>query len=155
MTVSRWATRQGGFWNEQQWVSGDFNGDGRDDLAKAFNDNGLASIDVHPSSGSSFGIQRWATKQSGFWNEQKWLSGDFNGDGRDDLAKAFNDNGLASIDVHPSSSSSFGIQRWATRQGGFWNEQQWASGDFTADGRDDFTKAFNDNGLVSIDVHRL
>ncbi|MFN6565798.1 hypothetical protein, partial [Dendronalium sp. ChiSLP03b] len=82
-------------------------------------------------------------------------SGDFNGDGRDDLAKAFNDNGLASIDVHPSSGSSFGIQRWATRQGGFWNEQQWASGDFTGDGRDDFTKAFNDNGLVSIDVHRL
>ncbi|UBF30433.1 matrixin family metalloprotease (plasmid) [Kovacikia minuta CCNUW1] len=152
-TIQRWATGQGGFWDRQQWLAGDFNGDGRDDLAKAFNDNGLASIDVHPSTGSSFAIQRWATGQGGFWDTQQWLVGDFNGDGRDDLAKAFNDNGLASIDVHLSTGSSFTIQRWATGQGGFWDTQQWLVGDFNGDGRDDLAKAFNDNGLASIDVH--
>ncbi len=99
----RWATRQGGFWNTQQWLSGDFNGDGKDDFAKVFNDGGLASIDVHLSSGSGFSFSRWATRQGGFWDAQKWLSGDFNGDGKDDFAKVFNDGGLASIDVHLSS----------------------------------------------------
>ena len=98
--MQRWATRQGGFWDTQQWVVGDFNGDGKDDMGKAFNDGGLGSIDVHLSIGSGFTMQRWATRQGGFWDTQQWLSGDFNGNGKDEFAKAFNDGGLGSIDVH-------------------------------------------------------
>ncbi|XHR84565.1 MAG: matrixin family metalloprotease [Gloeotrichia echinulata GP01] len=112
LTMQRWATRQGGFSDAQQWLSGDFNGDGKDDVAKAFNDGGLGSIDVHVSNGSSFTMQRWATRQGGFSDAQQWLSGDFNGDGKDDVAKAFNDGGLGSIDVHVSNGSSFTMQRW-------------------------------------------
>ncbi|BAY27612.1 hypothetical protein NIES2100_74370 [Calothrix sp. NIES-2100] len=151
--IGRWATRQGEFWGTQKWLTGDFNGDGKDDLAKAFNDGGLASIDVYLSNGGGFASQRWATRQGGFWEAQKWLAGDFNGDGKDDLAKAFDDGGLASIDVHLSNGGGFGIERWATRQGGFWNTQQWLTGDFNGNGMDDFAKAFNDAGLASIDTH--
>jgi hypothetical protein len=50
-----------------------------------FNDGGLASIDVHLSTGGSFGAQRWATRQGGFWDLQKWVAGDFNGDGVRDI----------------------------------------------------------------------
>ncbi|MCF2147559.1 S8 family serine peptidase [Desmonostoc muscorum LEGE 12446] len=152
-TNGRWATGQGGFWNDQKWLAGDFNGDGEDDLANVFNDNGLGSIDVHLSNGGSFTIERWGTGQGGFWNDQKWVVGDFNGDGLDDLAKVFNDNNQASIDVHLSNGSSFTMQRWATKQGGFWNAQKWLAGDFNGDGRDDFANVFNDNGLGSIDVY--
>ncbi|MEH2276533.1 MAG: hypothetical protein V7K40_17500 [Nostoc sp.] len=73
---------------------------GKDDLVNIFNDGGLASIDAHLSNGKSFDIQRWATGQGGFWDTQKWLVGDFNADGRDDLVNVFNDGGLASIDAH-------------------------------------------------------
>jgi hypothetical protein len=69
-------------------------------VAKAFNDGGLADIDVHPSTGAAFGIQRWATRQGGFWDLQQWVAGDWNGNGARDLAKAFNDGGLADLDVH-------------------------------------------------------
>jgi len=151
--IARWATRQGGFWDAQKWVAGDFNGDGKDDLAKSFYDGGLASIDVHLSSGGTFGIARWATRQGGFWDAQKWVAGDFNGDGKDDLAKSVFDGGLASIDVHLSSGGSFGIARWATRQGGFWDAQKWVAGDFNGEGKDDLAKSFYDGGLASIDVH--
>jgi hypothetical protein len=100
--MQRWATKQGGFWDAQQWLVGDFNGDGRDDMGKAFNDGGAGSLDVHLSSGSRFTMERWATKQGGFWDTQQWLAGDFNGDRLDDMGKAFNDGGAASLDVHLS-----------------------------------------------------
>jgi Ca2+-binding RTX toxin-like protein len=122
-------------------------------MAKVFNDGGLASIDVHLSSGGEFTLQRWATQQGGFWDAQKWTTGDFNADGRDDMAKAFNDSHLASIDVHLSTSSGFTFQRSATQQGGYWDAQKWVAGDFNGDGVDEMAKAFNDSHLASIDTH--
>ncbi|MBX9254521.1 S8 family serine peptidase [Desmonostoc muscorum CCALA 125] len=103
--MKRWATGQGGFGNAQKWLVGDFNGDEKDDFANVFNDSNQASIDVHLSNGSRFNHERWATGQGGFWNEQKWLAGDFNGDGLDDLANVFNDNNQASIDVYFANNS--------------------------------------------------
>ncbi len=148
-----WATQQGGFSEDQKWLTGDFNGDGRDDLANVFNEANQASIDVHLSNGNSFTNQRWATQQGGFWNEQKWLAGDFNSDGQDDLGNVFNEANQASIDVHLSNGNSFTNQRWATQQGGFWNEQKWLAGDFNGDGKDDLANVFNEANQVSIDVH--
>ncbi|WP_099072070.1 S8 family serine peptidase [Nostoc linckia] len=148
-----WATQQGGFSEDQKWLAGDFNGDGRDDLANVFNEANQASIDVHLSNGNSFTNQRWATQQGGFWNEQKWLAGDFNSDGQDDLANVFNEANQASIDVHLSNGNSFTNQQWATQQGGFWNEQKWLAGDFNGDGKDDLANVFNEANQASIDVH--
>ncbi|MBW4458306.1 MAG: hypothetical protein KME55_40150, partial [Nostoc indistinguendum CM1-VF10] len=101
LNIQRRATGQGGFWDTQKWLAGDFNADGKDDLVNVFNDGGgLANIDAHLSNGESFGIQRWATGQGGFWDTQKWLAGDFNADGKDDLVNVFNDGGgLANIDA--------------------------------------------------------
>ncbi|MEH1844671.1 MAG: hypothetical protein V7L25_06595 [Nostoc sp.] len=151
--IQRWATGQGWFWDTQKWLVGDFNADGKDDLVNIFDDGGLASIDIHLSNGESFDSQRWATGQGGFWDTQKWLVGDFNADGKDDLVNVFNDGGLASIDTHLSNGESFDSQRWATGQGGFWDTQKWLVGDFNADGKDDLVNVFNDGGLASIDIH--
>jgi hypothetical protein len=153
MQLQRWATRQGGFWSTQQWLIGDFNGDGKLEPAKAFNDGGMGSVDVHVSNGSSFAIQRWATQQGGYWDTQRWLAGDFNGDGKTDVAKAFSDGGLISIDAHISNGSSFAIQRWETQRGGFSDTQKWLAGDFNGDGKADLANVFNDGGQISIDVH--
>jgi hypothetical protein len=65
-----------------------------------FDDSDQISIDVHRSTGSSFTNGRWATQQGGFWDAQKWLAGDFDGDGLTDLANVFDDLSSASIDVH-------------------------------------------------------
>ncbi|OBQ06578.1 hypothetical protein [Anabaena sp. AL09] len=98
--MERWATSQGGYWDGQKWFVGDFDGDGKDDMGKAFNDNGLASIDFHISTGKGFIMHRAATRQGGFWPEQQWFVGDFDGDGRDEPGKVFSANGLASMDVY-------------------------------------------------------
>jgi hypothetical protein len=154
-----WARQQGGYWNEQQWVAGDFNGDGATDLAKVFNDNWLASVDVHLTGLRGFTMALWERQAGGFWDTQKWIAGDFNGDGYDDLANVFSEGGLVSIDVHVSSGSSFTITRWVTQQGVFDDGQRWMAMRRTSvDGvdinRTDLVSAFFDNGYDSIAVRR-
>ncbi|WP_271765166.1 reprolysin-like metallopeptidase [Aquimarina algiphila] len=154
LEMKSWAHRQGGFWDNQIWLTGDFNGDGKDDFAKVFDDNGLASMDVHVSNGSSFSIYRWATQQGGIYGNEKWVTGDFNGDGKDDIAKAFPDNNyLAYFDVHISNGSSFSLEHWGAKQGGMYGNETWLSGDFNGDGKDDFAKVFQDGNRASFDVH--
>lgn len=152
--LEQWSTNQGGYWTAQKWLSGDFNGDGRTDLAKAFKDGGNTSIDVHLSVGNAFSMQRWATKQGGYSDAQKWMSGDFNADGVDDVAKAFGESGKSSIDVHISNRAGFSMQRWTTKQGGFWGAQKWMVGDFDGDGRDDAIVVFDNGGSALSTVHR-
>ena len=152
--LQHWAGQQGGYWDSQKWFTGDFNGDGKTDFANLYNDNGFASIDVHRSTGTSFELQHWAGQQGGYWDSQKWFTGDFSGDGKTDFANLYNDNGFASIDVHRSTGTSFELQHWAGQQGGYWDSQKWFTGDFNGDGKTDFANLYNDNGFASIDVHR-
>ncbi|TDM00506.1 MAG: hypothetical protein C4K58_04685 [Flavobacteriaceae bacterium] len=153
-TQSRWATRQGVFTADQKWMVGDFNGDGKDDLAKAFNENGQGAVDVHVSNGSSFSQSRFISNSGGFSAEQKWIAGDYNGDGKSDVARAYYGWWWqTNIDVLVSNGSKFTKANWASQQGGFWDDQKWMSGDFNGDGKDDLAKAFNENNQGAVDVH--
>ena len=52
---------------------------------------------------SKFYLQRYATRQQGWWPSQKWFSADFNEDQYTDLGLAFGDaNNLVDIDMHVS-----------------------------------------------------
>lgn len=151
--MERWVSQQGSFITGAKWLAGDFDGDGRTDLAAVYNDLASASIDVWLSMGSTFVRQRWATRQGGFWDTQKWFAGDFDGDGHADLANVFNDQNQIAIDVHLWTPNGFIQQRWATLQGYFWDAQQWLAGDFDGDGDADLANVFDDDGDTSIDLH--
>ncbi|HEX3044018.1 MAG TPA: PKD domain-containing protein [Bacillota bacterium] len=148
-----WADEQGEFRDAQKWYSGDFNGDGKTDMAKFWNDNNFWTADVHVSSGYNFSQQRWATAQGGYSDAQKWLTGDFNGDGKMDFSKFWNDNNNWTADVHLSTGTVFAMQRWATQQGGYSDAQKWFTGDFNGDGKTDIGKLWNDGGYVTVDIH--
>jgi hypothetical protein len=131
-----------------RWLSEDFNGDGWADLAHVFRDAGnQISIDVWLNDGAGgFRAERWATRNGGWTPEGRWLVGDFNNDGRQDLAKAFNDRGSISIDVHDNDGPGFTMQRYATQDLGWVNSSQWAVADVNRDGRLDLVKSFSDGG---------
>jgi 2-phospho-L-lactate guanylyltransferase (CobY/MobA/RfbA family) len=152
--MERWVSQQGSFMSSTKWLAGDFDDDGRTDLAAVYNDLGSASIDVWLSTGSTFVRQRLATRQGAFWDTQKWFAGDFDGDGHADLANVFNDQNQITIDVHLWTRNGFTQQRWATLQGDFWDAQQWVAGDFDGDRYTDLANVFNDSGQTSIDLHR-
>lgn len=155
-SITRAATQQGGWPVASHWFTGDFDGDGWIDVAKAFNDDGRVSVDVHVNTKTGgFRLERWATRIAGWPATSAWMVADFNRDGRLDIAKAFKDGDYVSIDLHANSGSrTFGTTRWLTRTGGWPASSAFLAGDFNRDGWVDIAKPFNDGGRISIDMHR-
>ena len=159
----------GAFFSTAKWVVGDYNQDGRPDLATAWStvEGGAIGIDVYLNMGDHFQFEpNWVAPGAGgaFFNSEKWMSGDFNHDGVDDLAVAWStvDFGQIGIDVYTSDRvGHFAAHpQWGQvgTQGIFTASQFWFSGDFDHDGWPDLADVWDDvdaKGVPQnvIDVH--
>jgi RHS repeat-associated protein len=147
-----WTSGVGAFdWTKAKWIAGDFNGDGLDD-AVAFYEQGPAATAAYEWLGTSTGLnyvgQVWSSA-SYEWSKATWISGDFNGDGKDD-AVAFYDNGSSQTLAHEWLGTSAGLTSngtvWTSGAGAFtWSLGKWIAGDFNGDGKAD-AMAFYDLG---------
>jgi hypothetical protein len=158
-------------------TSGDFNGDGKDDLAIGVeSETVLASAAegaVEVIYGSSSGLSALSPRVDQFWSQESpnvnevaeetdafgssLTSGDFNGDGKDDLAIGVPFESVGSIieagGVEVIYGSSSGLSPTLVKPDQFWTQQSpdvndvaevtdefshsLTSGDFNADGKDD------------------
>lgn len=126
--------------SDYTWVA-DFNGDNKDDIASAVG----GSVRVHLSTGSGssgFASQVWGVTNE--WASGAWTRiGDFNGDGKDDIASA---NG-ASVYMKLSSGSGFISQTWSVANTWGAASYTWVA-DFNRDGRSDIASANGAAGVV-------
>jgi len=145
-----------------QAVSGDFDGDGDDDIATFFDyGNNETRIHVFKANSRSFeyqGSQGWWSATGYNASKVKYaLSGDFNNDGKDDIAGFYDyGSGESRIHVWLSVGDSFKYQ-WSS---GWWNVKgYWLSStadsvaeDFNGDGRADLA-IFYDYGSGESRIH--
>ena len=121
-------------------LTGDFDGNGNDDIATFSTGEGLWT--VLESDGSDFDPVQWAD----FSTASGWLhrmAGDYNGDGKDDIAQFHPSNGTWWISR--SSGGAFSTGRWAD----FTTSSGWQShmtGDYNGDGKDDIAQFHPSNG---------
>jgi hypothetical protein len=123
-------------------ATGDFNGDGRPDLAVV----NTLSRDVSVLLGNGDGtFQPQVTYPVGYWPDAI-VAGDFTGDGRTDLAVANYQSKSVSVLVGNGDGT---FQPQVTSPAGF-PPQALAIGDFTGDGRADLAIAAVDYNVVSV-----
>jgi hypothetical protein len=153
-------------YNKMKLAVGRFNTDAYSDLAiiDQRTDSGANVHVFYGSSGTPFQAattQREMTAAEGWvWSQMKIVSGDFNGDGTDDLAIGAKrtDNGMGihvltgganTAALNPSGSTSW---RDLPGPGWLWDNMKLAAGPFNGDNNADLGLVYNDGG---IDVHIL
>ena len=113
------------------WV-GDFNGDGKDDVASWVS---TSTLRMHLSSGPGFSVEDWLVDLNSDSVNRNWL-GDFNGDGRMDIAAWVSDT---QVQMHLSTGTGFVTYSWTAQLSStgssFFDGNQ--IGDFNGDGRRD------------------
>lgn len=126
-----WRENAGRWWDSAIFVAGDFNSDGRDDIAQLWNDMGRTSIKVSLSNGSQFQAPMdWSKRDGGWGGIVRWVPGDFDGDGRTDIAAAWNNGGTNTLTVRASDGAKFTQAHWATNAGGWMDSTAWCAGKF-------------------------
>ena len=136
-----------------QIISGDFDGDGKDDIARLHGFNLETAIDVFLAGEGQFSASRWAHVDVGhYWPSQQFAVADVNGDGKDDIIRIFDDGGSNTYDVLLSTGSTFVFERWATKVGTYSLDTTFLAGDFNADGLGEVAAIINDGNQTSIDV---
>jgi hypothetical protein len=136
-TGTSWTSATYGDWG---WSTGDFDGDGKDDILRHV--NGVSGAEVMLSFGAGFTA---GTSWTGFGSgSQKWYVGDFNADGRDDLARFIIGGTQTSVLLSTGTSFAFaGV--WSTQAQG--SDARWHVGDFDGDGRSDLGRVVTGVGF--------
>lgn len=137
-----------------QMVSGDFNGDGKEDVASIVSLMGYAGnyneIEIQVTRGGTSKPTVWhsTTQFNGNKIQGRVTAGDFNGDGKDDIATMYDyGNGKPKILVFLSTGSSFEQwDEWFVETKTYYPQNvtgHFTAGDFNGDGKDDIATLYD------------
>jgi hypothetical protein len=151
--VKVWDSGTGSWdWDAGKVTSGDFDGDGRTDVAVLY-DYGQATDGrsqtglwlFRGAAGLTMPKKVWTSDISWDWDRSTPTAGDYDGDGKADLAVLYND-GVASdgrnqtgLWTLPGTATGVGAEKkiWQSTGSWSWSLSQPVSGDFGADGKAD------------------
>ncbi|SFM50354.1 FG-GAP repeat domain-containing protein [Shimia aestuarii] len=135
--------------NVDHWLTGDFNGDGNADVLALYGVRGDVRQRVYLSEGDGFGDAFiWsAATPTEYASNQRWLTGDFDGDGLDDVVVIHGAGGALHQQVFLSEADGFAdAADWLPDVPmSFWSAQTWLADDFNGDGLDDLVAIFQTN----------
>ncbi|MFE5515043.1 FG-GAP-like repeat-containing protein [Streptomyces sp. NPDC056529] len=146
------ATENPGDWNysHSKWTSGDFDGDGRDDLMGfyGYSDGRVTAFSFLTQPAGRPVLRTSINLATGWnWSRSTQMAADLNGDGRDDLAFVY-DYGDGIMGVFKALARADGtfenpVRSFVTEKGHWWaSNARYTIGDTNGDGRDDIVALY-------------
>ncbi|MDB6027264.1 MAG: N-acetylmuramoyl-L-alanine amidase [Verrucomicrobiales bacterium] len=160
-TYTSSSTVSGGFGTlgvDREWSKADVNGDGKEDLIMIWNNAGVGTARICPSSGTSFSIGADSVVAGGFGTlgvDRQWIPMDVNADGKSDLVMVWDKSGEAAARVCRSSGTNFTIGADSILAGGFGTlnvDRQWLKADINGDGKQDLIMIWDKAGEAAARV---
>ncbi len=144
-------------WERIKQVSGNFNGDRRDDVGAFYNygggTTGLFTFSFDAGGGVVAARPFLSCPGCFDWNRSKQIAGDFNGDQRDDVGAFYNYGGGVTGLFTFSFDAGGGVvaaRNWLSCPNCWdWNRTQQLAGDFNGDGKQDVGAFYNYGGGVT------
>ena len=135
------------------WLTGDFTGSGKTQIAQPWNDNGRLGLIIYGDVNGSMQTV-WGTSDIGQGSGAlAWLTGDFTGSGKTQIAQPWNDNGRLGLiiygDVNGSMQTVWGTSDIGQGSGAL----AWLTGDFTGSGKTQIAQPWNDNGRLGLIIY--
>ena len=134
------------------WLSGDFNGDRKDEIVQCWGNGSSLGIIVYGSDGAAGLRQLWASSNMGQGpGAVSWLVGDFNGDGKDEIAQCWGNGSSLGIIVYGSDGGSGLRTVWSSSDMGQGpGAVSWQVGDFNGDGKDEIAQCWGNGGSLGM-----
>jgi hypothetical protein len=147
-----------GIWNKGLPLVGDFNADGRDDVAFAWFEGPGLGLAIRTKLSNGDGTYTSLSHRLGdgdaIWNKGQPLVGDFNGDNRDDIAFAWFEGAGLGLNIRTKFSNGDGTYTARSQRLGdgdaIWNKGAPLVGDFDGDGDDDIAFAWYQGAGASL-----
>jgi len=113
-------------WDRSKITSGNFNGDEKTDLAILYKyGTTKAGLWVFTSKGTNFTLRRAWLSSAWSWDRSKLVSGDFNGDGRTDIAVLYKyGETKTALWLFTSNETSFSVRRAWSSSAWSWNKSK-------------------------------
>ncbi|MGW0392932.1 transglycosylase family protein [Streptomyces sp. NPDC003042] len=164
--VKSWNVPPGQWWPEHvKLASGDFDGNGRDEVAAFYGyaDGRAALFTFKPDATGKFAdpVKSWNVPEKSWWGENvKLAAGDFDGNGKDDVAAFYGyDDGRAALFTFTSTATGgFGapVRSWNVPERSWWGKNvKLTSGDYDGDQRTDLAVMYGyDSGAMALHTFR-
>ncbi len=137
------------------WLTGDFTGSGKTQLAQPWNNNGRLGLIIYGADGGGQMRTVFGTENMGQGSGALgWLTGDFTGSGKTQLAQPWNNNGRLGLIIYGADGSGqmrtvFGTENMGQGSGAL----GWLAGDFTGSGKTQLAQPWNNNGRLGLIIY--
>ncbi len=137
------------------WLTGDFTGSGKAEIAQPWDNNGRLGLIVYGADGSGNLRTIFASGDMGQGpGALAWLTGDFTGSGKAEIAQPWDNNGRLGLIVYGADGS--GNLRTIFASGDMGQGPgalAWLTGDFTGSGKAEIAQPWDNNGRLGLIVY--
>lgn len=148
----QWGTSNIGEGSNGTFLTGDLDGDRRDEIIQRFDNRGWLGFIVYRWNGSSL-VKAWGTSNIGQGFNGTFLIADVDGDKRAEIIQAFDSNRQLGLLVYRWNGSGL-VASWGTSNMGEGSAGTFLVGDVDADGRKELIQRFNNLGRLGLIVYR-